>query len=74
MDSEWTVVKGGQSRTYRFEHYLYSGPGLQDRLLSCGFAGVRLYGDLEGSPYGPDALRLVVVARKGDTAPLLSPL
>jgi SAM-dependent methyltransferase len=64
LDNEWTVVKAGQSRHYRFEHCLYSGPGLQRRLLSCGFASVRLYGDLEGSPYGPEASRLVAVARK----------
>jgi SAM-dependent methyltransferase len=65
LDNEWTVVQAaGQSRSYRFEHYLYSGPGLQDRLLSCGFTGVRLYGDLQGSPYGPHSLRLVAVARK----------
>ncbi|MGD0775050.1 MAG: class I SAM-dependent methyltransferase [Candidatus Solibacter sp.] len=64
LDNDWTLVKAGQSRGYRFEHYLYSGPGLEERLLSCGFAGVRLYGDLDGSPYGPEALRLVAVARK----------
>jgi SAM-dependent methyltransferase len=63
LDSEWTVVKAGQSRRYRFEHHLYSGPGLEERLRSCGFAGIRLYGDLGGSPYGPDSLRLVAVAR-----------
>ena len=64
LDNEWTLVRGGQSRSYRFEHYLYSGPGLEERLLSSGFASVRLYGDLEGSGYGPEALRLVAVARK----------
>ncbi|MCX6632681.1 MAG: class I SAM-dependent methyltransferase [Candidatus Solibacter sp.] len=64
MHLEWTVVKGSQSRTYRFEHHLYSGQGLQDRLLSCGFAEVQLFGDLQGSPYGSDASRLVAVARK----------
>ncbi len=64
LDSQWTVVKAGQSRSYQFEHYLYSGQGLQDRLHSCGFAGVSLYGDLQGSPYGPEATRLVAVARK----------
>lgn len=63
MHQEWTVVKAGRSRTYRFEHHLYSGQGLQDRLMSCGFRDVRLYGDLAGSPYGPDASRLVAVAR-----------
>jgi SAM-dependent methyltransferase len=64
MYLEWTVSKAGQSRSYRFEHFLYSGQGLQDRLLSCGFDSVRLYGDLQGSPYGPDATRLVAVATK----------
>jgi SAM-dependent methyltransferase len=64
MDSDWTLVKGGESRSYRFEHYLYSGRGLQDRLISCGFGDVGLYGDLEGTPYGAEALRLVAVARK----------
>ncbi len=62
LESEWTVVKAGQSRSYRFEHHLYSGPDLQDCLLSCGFDTVRLYGDLQGSPYGPEASRLVAVA------------
>jgi SAM-dependent methyltransferase len=64
LDNQWTLVKGGHSRSYRFEHHLYSGPGLQRRLESSGFAEVRLYGDLEGSPYGPEAPRLVAVARK----------
>jgi SAM-dependent methyltransferase len=64
MDSEWTVVKGGQMRSYRFEHCLYSGAGLEERLRSSGFDSVRLYGDLQGSPYGPEALRLVAVASK----------
>jgi len=65
MHLEWTVARpAGESRTYRFEHHLYSGSGLQDRLLSCGFSSVRLYGDLQGSPYGPDATRLVAVATK----------
>ncbi len=64
LDNQWTVVKGGRSRGYRFEHYLYSGQGLEERLLKSGFASVRLYGDLGGSPYGPEARRLVAVARK----------
>jgi len=63
MDSEWTLVKGGQSRSYRFEHYLYSGQGLRHRLLGAGFAAVTLYGDLQGTPYGADAPRLVAVGQ-----------
>ena len=64
LDNQWTLLKGGHSRSYRFEHRLYSGQALQRSLESCGFTDVRLYGDLAGSRYGPEALRLVAVARK----------
>jgi hypothetical protein len=64
LANEWTIVKAGQSWSYRFEHHLYSGQELRQLLLSCGFSNVRLYGDLKGSPYAPEALRLVAVARK----------
>jgi SAM-dependent methyltransferase len=65
MHLAWTVARpSGESRTYRFEHRLYSGPELQAHLLRCGFSSVRLYGDLQGSAYGPDATRLIAVAGK----------
>ena len=64
LDNDWTLVQAGRSRHYRFQHHLYSGQGLRHRLESCGFTGVCLYGDLAGSPYTPDAPRLVAVARK----------
>lgn len=65
LDNDWTLVQAcGQERHYRFEHHLYSGQSLERCLLSCGFADVHLYGDFQGSPYGPDALRLVAMARK----------
>lgn len=62
--SEWTLVKEGRARTFIFEHTIYSGRELKDRLLSCGFKHVQLFGDQEGSPYGLDAQRLIAVARK----------
>ena len=62
--SEWILIKDGQTQTFSFEHSLYSGRELKDRLLSCGFQQVQLFGDLEGSPYGLDAARLVAVAHK----------
>jgi SAM-dependent methyltransferase len=64
LENDWTMVQDGRTRHYRFEHHLYSGLGLQRRLETCGFTEVRLYGDLAGSPYAPDALRLVALARK----------
>jgi SAM-dependent methyltransferase len=62
--SEWTLVKDGKSRTFIFEHTIYSGRELKDRLLSCGFQQVQLFGDIQGSPYSLDAQRLIAVARK----------
>ena len=61
---EWTVIRKGRARSFRFEHTVYSGRELKDRLLLCGFHDVRLYGNLQGAPYGLDAARLVAVARK----------
>jgi SAM-dependent methyltransferase len=62
--SEWTLVKDGRSRSFTFEHTIYSGRELKDRLLNCGFKQVQLFGDQEGSPYSLDAQRLIAVARK----------
>jgi len=62
--SEWTLVKEGRSKTFDFEHTVYSGRELKDRLLSSGFRDVKLFGDLQGSPYGLEPLRLIAVARK----------
>jgi hypothetical protein len=57
-------LKGGRARSFSFEHTIYSGRELKDRLLSCGFGQVQLFGDLQGSPYNLEATRLVAVARK----------
>ena len=65
--SEWTLVKEGRSKTFDFEHTVYSGRELKDRLLSCGFKQVQLFGDLLGSPYNLDAMRLITVARKSSS-------
>ena len=62
--NEWTLIKGGRARSFGFEHTIYSGRELKERLLDAGFAKVSLYGDLEGKPYGLDALRLIAVAGK----------
>jgi SAM-dependent methyltransferase len=62
--SDWLLVKDGRTRSYSFEHTIYSGRELKDCLLSCGFGQVKLFGDLQGSPYNLDAMRLVAVARK----------
>jgi len=63
--NEWTLIRKGRAKSFRFHHTIYSGQELRDRLAGAGFSDVRLYGDLEGGEYGIDATRLVAVARKG---------
>jgi SAM-dependent methyltransferase len=62
--NEWILIRDGTTKHYHFEHTIYSGQELMDRLLEAGFANVELFGDLEGSPFGANAKRLVAVARK----------
>jgi SAM-dependent methyltransferase len=65
VDSEAILIREGRIRTFRTRLSVYSGLELRDRLLLAGFASVSLHGDLDGSPYGIDAPRLVAVARAG---------
>jgi len=65
--SEWILIKDGRSRSFSFEHTVYSGRELKDRLLGCGFEQVQLFGDLQGSAYDLEAKRLVAVARKSSS-------
>lgn len=65
--AEWILIKDGRSRSFSFEHTVYSGRELKDRLLSCGFEQVQLFGDLQGSAYDLEAKRLIAVARKSSS-------
>ena len=65
MENEWLFVKDDAVKRYRIRHWLYSGQELKHMLMSAGFDHVELFGDYGGAPYGPDARRLVAVARKG---------
>lgn len=62
--NEWMLLKDGRYRRFEFEHTIYSGREIKERLRASGFAEVQLFGDLAGAPYGVDAARLVAVARK----------
>lgn len=62
--NEWTLIRRGRAKTFKFHHTVYSGQELQDRLEQAGFTGVELFGNLDGDPYGPNAQRLIAVARK----------
>jgi SAM-dependent methyltransferase len=62
--NEWVLVRKGRTKTFRFHHTIYSGQELKDRLAAAGFERIRLYGDLEGHPYGRSSEGLVAVARR----------
>lgn len=62
--NEWLIIRDQSVKRFTFEHSLYSGRELRDRLELAGFADVRLYGNLRGEEYGPKAERLIAVARK----------
>lgn len=62
--NEWILIRKGRARSFKFHHTVYSGQELRDRLQQVGFADIRLYGNLDGDEYGPNAHRLIAVARK----------
>jgi SAM-dependent methyltransferase len=62
--NDWLLIKNSRSKRFGFHTNVYSGLELRDRLELAGFAAVRLYGNLGGASYGPDAERLIAVASK----------
>jgi SAM-dependent methyltransferase len=64
IESRWIIIKDGERRELPLAHRIYGASDLTTLLNEAGFANVRVYGDLSGSPYDHTAKRLVVVARK----------
>lgn len=62
--NRWTLIRRGRTKTFTFHHTLYSGQELRDRMEQAGFSDVRLYGELDGVPYGLGSPRLVAVGRR----------
>lgn len=64
MRNEWTFIKDGKARTWRFHLTIYSGQELRDRLEQASFIGVKLFGSFDGNEYGLNAQRLIAVGRR----------
>lgn len=62
--TRWIVIRDGKRKEFTLTLRLYSGAELKRLMEEVGFQGVRLYGDLQGGPYGPEARRLIGVGRK----------
>ena len=61
--NEWLLLRKDKVQRFSFHHTVYSGQELRDRMEEVGFV-VRLYGNVDGADYGPNAERLVAVGRK----------
>ncbi|HJO94010.1 MAG TPA: class I SAM-dependent methyltransferase [Victivallales bacterium] len=66
IENEWIIVKNGKAESFKFHHTVYSGQELKNLFEKVGFVNTRLYGDLEGRPYGSEAQRLIIVGEKPD--------
>ena len=64
ISNEWIVIEGCTATKFQFEISIYSGQELKDRLYEAGFSEVTVFGGYDRSEYGPNARRLVAVARK----------
>lgn len=64
MANDWILIEDGTATRFQIRHWIYSGAELEDLLLGVGFGRVDLYGSLDGEPYGPEAKRLIAVARR----------
>jgi 2-polyprenyl-3-methyl-5-hydroxy-6-metoxy-1,4-benzoquinol methylase len=64
VQNEWTVIRKGRSRNFTLQLNIYSGQELRQEMELAGLVDVKLYGNLDGDPYGPDAKRLIAVGSK----------
>jgi hypothetical protein len=64
LHNRWILLKDGQRVERSFTQRLYAATELRALLMSAGFAGVRCYGDWDGSPYDQTARMLIAVATK----------
>jgi len=64
--THWTLLREGKRQSYTMSNRLYSASELVALLKGVGFASVRIYGDLDESPYDKDAWRLIAVAEKAE--------
>ena len=62
--NEWTIIRKGRVMRFEFNLNVYSGQELRELFERAGFVDVKLYGNMDGAPYGYTANRLIVVGWK----------
>ena len=49
--NEWSIIRQGRVKTFKFNLTIYSGLELRERTERAGFVGVTLFGNLDGIKY-----------------------
>jgi SAM-dependent methyltransferase len=62
--TDGSVMIQRRATSFRLRHWLYSAREIRDLFASVGFTDIAIYGGLDASSYGPQAQRLVAVAKK----------
>ena len=68
MRNEWTIIRRGRAKTYTFQHTLFTGQELRDRMEQAGFVDVKLYGWPDGGKYGLNSHRMAAIGRRGGSS------
>src|SRR5262245_57704190 len=63
-ETEIITILQGQMRRFPIRLWIFSAGELKALLSDAGFKKVKIYGNLDGAPYGPDATRLIAVCEK----------
>ncbi|OPL19255.1 MAG: hypothetical protein AVO35_11800 [Candidatus Aegiribacteria sp. MLS_C] len=64
MTTSWKVIDGSSRTEWQYGMRIYGKDEIVDLLEGCGFTGARTMGRLDGTPYGSDAVALMVLAGK----------
>ena len=64
VENEITTITQGEIRRFPIRLWIFSGRELRSLLADAGFTTTKLYGNLDGMPYGVDATRLIALSQK----------
>ncbi|MCD4702186.1 MAG: class I SAM-dependent methyltransferase [Candidatus Aegiribacteria sp.] len=66
IGNDWMIIDDNRVLgRWKFSHWVYSATELKDMLQEAGFSDVKVYGNLEGTPYDSESGRLIALATAG---------
>lgn len=64
VENEIITIIQGEIRRFPLRLWIFSAGELKSLLSDAGFKTIKIYGSLDGIPYGPEAGRLIAVSQK----------